>query len=408
MCLRLQLSLQEMGFLQKQIQFVRAKTLALSFVELVLVILGVGFASDVVRAEPVTKLSLLSEQGDFIGGGGVFTCERFLGVSTSPAPGGGVNQIDLVFKVDHLKDISVYITFSSKKMGVPLLPGFYENAQSLGSGDFGYPGINISMGSRGCNQVFGKFTILAVTYDTTAFPPKVTSLAATFEQGCEQPNNKLIGTVFLNAEPQGFDLEVSPSELELYKGQSKKIMIRSTPITIAGETLQLQTQSYGSPSLPAKLEVSSMTIGAATHLDIRSPDRMIFGMYLISVGGTGGRQFVDAESILVNFLPKGSFQLKIIPQMLTVEAGKSASVKVKVKPINGFSEYVELSGTVSPGGSRIRIYTYGVAFPGRAHKISIETDKTVLPGNYIVKIHGACGTVTNDIEFPLEVITPGN
>lgn len=376
---------------------------------LCLAIFGIGFTSPVTTAAPVTRLTLLSEAGDFIGGGNVFTCGKLLEASTNSESGErGVNQIYLVFEVDHLKDLSVAITFSSKRMGVPLLPGFYENAQSLVSGDFGYPGINISMGSRACNQVFGKFTILAVTYDTTVFPPKVTSLAATFEQGCEQPNNKLIGTIFFNAEPQGFDLEATPSECELYKGQSKKIPIRTTPINLTGETVHLQVSSYGSPSLPAKLKENILTVGESTQLEIKPPDRAVFGIYLVSVGGAGGRQFVDSESILVNFLPKGSFQLRVIPQMVSVEAGESASVKVKVKPINGFSEYVELNGAVSPVGSQIRISINGAAFPGRAHRIEIKPDKTVLPGNYTVKIYGACGTVTDEIEFPLVITAPGN
>jgi VCBS repeat protein len=61
----------------------------------------------------------------------------------------------------------------------PLAPGAYENAQRAAFAGVS-PGLDLSMDSRGCNTLRGRFAVLEI--DLTATPPR---LAVDFEQSCD-------------------------------------------------------------------------------------------------------------------------------------------------------------------------------------------------------------------------------
>jgi hypothetical protein len=80
-----------------------------------------------------------------------------------------------------------HLTFTSQRMGRPLLPGHYPNAMREGSEADGHPGLEIA---RGCSSLTGEFTVLDVQYS-----PEV-RFAATFRQQCDGVTGVRSGTVF--------------------------------------------------------------------------------------------------------------------------------------------------------------------------------------------------------------------
>ena len=75
-------------------------------------------------------------------------------------------------------------------------PGHYSTAQRYPFQNAGRPGLALSGGGRGCNEVAGEFTIGKIQRDATG---RIASLAADFSQMCDGEVASLHGTVRLNA-----------------------------------------------------------------------------------------------------------------------------------------------------------------------------------------------------------------
>jgi len=134
---------------------------------------------------PFTGASFVSEPGDYIGEG-----------LSYPAMSVAYEGLSQGYPEFNLSDSTiVFQALLSPPAGQPLVPGTYLDAQRSRSADF--PGLDVTGGGRGCDQVVGSFTVYDATYDTSG---NLVSFAAQFFQHCEGFYAALMGNISFNSD----------------------------------------------------------------------------------------------------------------------------------------------------------------------------------------------------------------
>ncbi|MFE9680787.1 hypothetical protein [Streptomyces sp. NPDC006285] len=123
----------------------------------------------------VTKYSYTSQAGDYIGQGATATYTP----STATVTVDG-NAADVRFRVmtaDEWWDVEL-----AAPIGEQLTPGVYRDAERAPFRTGRSPGLDVSGEGRGCNEVYGQFTVNQIETDASG---AVTVLDATYTQRCE-------------------------------------------------------------------------------------------------------------------------------------------------------------------------------------------------------------------------------
>ena len=177
-------------------------------------------AGSSILATPMATLTLQSQPGDPIGGGGTYAINY--PVSGTPVndqifpqvlqtlPNGSPTEVLIVLGpvTNYTVDASLY--FGTQALGIPIQPGTYTNAQRDPFESPGHPGLFVAFQNNGCNTLTGSFVITDATFlaDNT-----ISSFSASFEQHCDGAIPALFGTITYNAndptpvpEPAGYSL----------------------------------------------------------------------------------------------------------------------------------------------------------------------------------------------------------
>ena len=147
------------------------------------------------------RLTLDSEPGDYIGQGSKFdiTYETNCGDTIcadifSRLSDGSPAQLrwDL-YGSSKPDDKYASVSFGTDALGIPIKPGVYPEVRRSAFAPLGFAGLEISLLSRGSNQVFGSFTIREVTFTTPdplriLTPLQILTFDAEFLQRSESPN----------------------------------------------------------------------------------------------------------------------------------------------------------------------------------------------------------------------------
>ena len=94
--------------------------------------------------------------------------------------------------------------------GKKLRPGYYWFAQRAPFRDKGRPGIDIQMGSRGCNQIDGWFDVKYIEFDRAGH---VERARVTFAQHCEGALDALYGELRIGRGATSHDMAVLPDRV---------------------------------------------------------------------------------------------------------------------------------------------------------------------------------------------------
>ena len=177
------------------------------FAALLVAIIALGAAR---QAEAqMAHLTLQSEPGEFIGLGQnydlIYTPSNssLSAVVMRTLPSGEASELLFVLSGDQTIPFS-RLFFSTDALGIPIQPGVFLDAQRFAQP--GHPGLDVSLVNRGCNTLFGNFTISQVSFGPDN---SIQSFAASFEQHCEGQIPALFGTFTYNAVPE-------PSTLSLF------------------------------------------------------------------------------------------------------------------------------------------------------------------------------------------------
>jgi uncharacterized delta-60 repeat protein len=137
---------------------------------------------------PTTSLTMVSDPGDYIGGGRSYNLNPTTGRFTV---GGTANYLTVTYQNPNNVGDYWYLTFAGVDTN-PLTPGTYPNAQRAAFRSVGHPGLDVSGNGRGSNTLTGQFTVLQLVTDATG---KVLRFAADFEQHSEGGTPALRGSI---------------------------------------------------------------------------------------------------------------------------------------------------------------------------------------------------------------------
>jgi hypothetical protein len=129
-------------------------------------------------------LTMASEAGDYIGQGKSLTVSQ-PGWKFKVSQVIGVESIRVHAESGQVPDFHWWdLEFAAPK-GQQLRPGTYANAQRAAFRADGAAGIDVGGEGRGCNQIYGSFTVTTLRLDRQG---DVQAVAVSFEQHCEGPS----------------------------------------------------------------------------------------------------------------------------------------------------------------------------------------------------------------------------
>ncbi|MFO0700689.1 MAG: hypothetical protein U0236_15810 [Nitrospira sp.] len=156
-------------------------------------------------AIPISRLTLNSQPGDFIGGGGQFDIIYDDGTDLISAQVrrtlGDGSPAELLWVLDSPGPDNKFalVSFGTDALGVPIQPGVYLNAERADFASPGHPGLDISFQNRGSNTLTGRFTIFNANFSPDSQGVKqITSFDASFEEHSEGAGPALFGTFQYN------------------------------------------------------------------------------------------------------------------------------------------------------------------------------------------------------------------
>jgi hypothetical protein len=212
-------------------------------------------AAGSVAAAPsgVTSVTMVSETGDYVGGGLSQLFHPGNGKVTVRGHGGGV-QVD----VSGGNLGSYYTLVVAAPDGEVLAPGEYTGAQRAAFRQAGRPGLDVSGSGRGCNTLTGRFTVLDVAITDTV----VERLHVLYEQHCEGGDPALFGEIRYQARGGDPDLLVVPGTV---RWPTAWPGVRSRPVPVTLVNTSSDDVVVGAPSLSGGpgFGVVSNTCGSA-------------------------------------------------------------------------------------------------------------------------------------------------
>ena len=147
-------------------------------------------ADENILASPTSYLSFESSNNDFIGEGRSLT---FTG-TTYKISAIQNNRSEVSFSIENDKE-SWDISFAAPK-GTTFQKGLYENAERSGFQTSGHPGFSFTGDSRACNEIRGRFNLIAVRWNANG---KLSEFFVDFEQYCDGAESALKGKLKFSA-----------------------------------------------------------------------------------------------------------------------------------------------------------------------------------------------------------------
>lgn len=167
--------------------------------------------------------------------------------------------------------------------GQDLTPGTYVNAERASFKTGRSPGIDVDSTGRGCNQVWGRFGIRQIAFDSVG---NLKALEGSFEQRCESASAPLlVGTLSYQVAPLSLDLRSGPGDW-VGQGAAKRYFNDTSIFAVSGTRTYLQYTATGRRD---------------DWMALISPPRG----KLLSVGTYRFRRFADSTSAGFDFFGNG-------------------------------------------------------------------------------------------------------
>lgn len=176
-------------------------------------------------AETITDYRYTSEPGDYIGSGG-------RGAFTSANSTISISGTNAYLTVNITNGNERWSVDLAAPRGEKLRPGKHYDAERAAFRTGLAPGLDVSGNGRGCNEVWGQFSIRQISADSTG---KVTMLEATFIQHCESARAPALkGTVRFNARPLTYSFTSDAGDW-IGGGISKQYFGDTTTFSLQGD-----------------------------------------------------------------------------------------------------------------------------------------------------------------------------
>jgi hypothetical protein len=238
-------------------------------------------------------------------------------------------------------------------------------------------------------------------------------------KGVVDPDNKIIESNENNnvrsesfqatAPPQfGFTVGVSPSSGSAQQGGSVSATVTVTLTSGPTQTVSLTTSGLPSgayatfnPSSGYPTFTSTITISTSTTTPTGT-------FYITIIGSGGGLTRTATYALTVNPLLVPDFSISASPTSLTIQQGSSGSSTITITSINGFNQPVQLSVSGAPSGVTATLSPSQVTPPAggtATSTLTVSVSTTATPGNYPLTVTGTNGTITHNVNIPLEITT---
>ncbi|MGW3285228.1 hypothetical protein ACWDR3_11370 [Streptomyces sp. NPDC001002] len=157
----------------------------------------------------MTEYNFTSQSGDYIGQG---TSATYTPSTADISVGGNAGYVRLsVSTADEWWDVDL-----AAPIGEQLRPGVYRDAERASFRTGRSPGLDVSGDGRGCNTVYGEFSVNQIETDASG---AITVLDATYTQHCENADAPALeGVVRYRAYPLAYAYTSDPGD---YIGQGK-------------------------------------------------------------------------------------------------------------------------------------------------------------------------------------------
>lgn len=180
---------------------------------------------------PVSSYKFTSAAGDYIGQGGT-------GSYVAPAATVNVGGTGASLVVDVSTATDDWAIDLAAPIGDVLRPGVYHDAERAPFRTGRSPGLDVSGEGRGCNEVYGQFSVNQIKTDPTT--GAVTLLDATFTQHCESATAPaLTGTVKYQAYPLSYGFTSDAGDY-IGGGASVTYTGATSTFTLSGTTSRFQ------------------------------------------------------------------------------------------------------------------------------------------------------------------------
>ncbi|MFB6773460.1 hypothetical protein [Streptomyces sp. NPDC056337] len=155
----------------------------------------------------VTKYSHNSEAGDYIGQGAK---AAYTPATATITAGGDAEYVRFRVWVESEDDVTWWDVELAAPKGEKLRPGVYRNAERASFRTGRSPGLDVSGDGRGCNEVWGQFSVNQIETDDTG---AVSVLDASYVQRCDSASAPALrGQVKFRALPLSYSYSSDPDD----------------------------------------------------------------------------------------------------------------------------------------------------------------------------------------------------
>lgn len=232
-------------------------------------------------------------------------------------------------------------------------------------------------------------------WSTLTFTTNATAVAGTYPIVITGTSGTLksSATLSLTVAASGFTLSLSPTSLSVAAGSSAASTLSVTAQSGFTGTITLTTSG-----VPAGMTTGFSCSGASCKVVFAAASTLSPGPYTVKLTGTSGT-ITSSATILISVLPPPSFTLSASPTGFIVPIGGGNTTTIAVIGRNGFNSAVALGVSGMPAGMV-------AGFNAATSKITFAASAATVPGNYVVTVHGASGSLSASTTLQIYVPIP--
>ena len=212
-------------------------------------------------------------------------------------------------------------------VGQVLSAGTYTGAERAPFRSGSAPGLEVYGNGRGCNQVFGSFTVQKILTDPSG---NVFALDASFTQNCEFPTAvPLTGAVRYNARPvqPTISLTASPSSATHYQPVTLTATLTAPTTTVSGGSVTFED---GTTAL-GTVAVDSSGTASLTTSSLAPGGHSIVAQY----SGDAGDYPASSSTVSVSVSPQAATSTSLSASATSVRHGTTIKFKTAVTAAGG-------------------------------------------------------------------------
>jgi phosphoesterase family protein len=221
-------------------------------------------------------------------------------------------------------------------------------------------------------------------------------------------------TEFLKTTTQSpdFAISASPSSLTATSGSSATSTI--TVASLNGFTATVNLSASSSPVGPSvSISPSSVTLSsgtsAASTLTVSTQSSTPSGTYTIILNGSSGSlSHSTTISLTVSSgTSTGDFSISANPSSVSLIRGSSATSKITLTSLSGFSGTIQLSTSTSSGSLKASLSSSSIVLTSGGSgtsSLTLRTGHKTPIGTYEVTLTGTCGSLSHSITITVQVM----